>query len=111
MGFGGGLAGLPELFGFAIAGGQEGNGVHAEDRVFVRITGNDDFTDLGLPALNRTLDFVGLEQGTAVVNGQRQFATGGLFNILGKKLDVGGVEVGRRIAGRHVPFLLGKHGG
>ena len=41
------------------------------------------------------------------MDGDLQFAAGGLIYLSGEQVDVLGVEIASRVAGRHVPFLLG----
>jgi len=55
-------AGLAEFLGFGVGGGQKGDAVHTKQAVFVGRAREDEFTDLGLPALHGALDLVGLEE-------------------------------------------------
>ena len=97
---------LPELGRIAIARCQERDRVRAEDRVFVGIRGDQDLADLRLLGLHRALDLVGLEQRRVGVDRDLDLAARRLVDVGDELHDVLGMEVGRWIGGRHVPFCL-----
>ncbi len=57
-------------------------------------------------ALHRALDLGRLEQRRVGVHGDLELAAGRLVDVGDELHDVLGVEVGRRIGGRHVPLGL-----
>jgi hypothetical protein len=104
------LAGLVQLVGLGVAGGQEGDAVQAPHRPFVLEVDQQDLARLRLPALHRALDLGRLEQRRVVVHLDLQLAAGVLLHVLGELRQVLGVEVAGRVGAGQVPLGLGAGG-
>ena len=98
--------GLVQLHRVCVAGGEKRNAVEAEQGILVLEIDQQDLARLRLIALDRALDLVGLEQRRVGVNGDLELAAGRAVDVGDELGDVLGVEVGRGICGRHVPFGL-----
>ncbi len=102
----GGLAGLVELEGLGVAGGQERNAVDAPQRPLVLEVDQQNVAGLRLPALHGALDLGRLEQRGVVVDLQLQLAARRRVHVLGELRQVLGVHVAGRVGGGHVPLGL-----
>jgi hypothetical protein len=101
---------LVELDRLVVAVGQEGQAVGTEDLPLVLEVDQQDLADLRLAALHGALDLGRLEQRGIGVHGDLELAAAGLVDVVGKLLQVLGVEVGGRVGGGQVPLGLGVGG-
>ena len=92
---------------FFVAVCQERQAVGTKELPFILEVGQQDFANLCLTPLNRTLDFGRFEQRGIGMNRDFQLAARGFFNIVGKLHQVFGVEVVGRVGRRQVPLDLG----
>ena len=97
---------LVELERCVVGRREERNPVDAVQRILVLEVDEQDFARLRLSALHRTLDLGRLEQRRIRMYGDLELAAGASLDVGNELLDVLGVEVGRRIRGRQVPFDL-----
>ena len=66
------------------------------------------FAELGLPALYRALDLIRLEQRRIGMHGDLELARRGLVNVIGERHQVLAVEVTSGVGGGQIPFGLGR---
>jgi hypothetical protein len=97
---------LGELSGRAVAVGEERDRVDAEQRVFVRRAGENEFARLRLPGLHRALDLVGLVERAVRVQRDLQLAGGRFVDIGSELLHVLGLEAADGVTGGQVPLGL-----